>query len=183
MTLPDGARLTWSCADGSRGRRWRGVATLEGVITHTSLIEVDRAGRPTRLELTTPAGLLTLHPSRDGLELHGNVVSTSDRPVRGLRFAWGPEHELDVLCRPLALAIGLHRRRDLAIGQNAEVDVVEVEADLSARPARRQVERTGQGSGRDTWLVRGTPGAPELRVELQPDGLPAGGSQEALETD
>jgi hypothetical protein len=159
------------------------VATVEGAITHTSLIEVDRAGRPTRLELTTPAGLLTLHPSRDGLELHGNVVSTSDLPVRGLRFAWSAEHELDVLGRPLALAIGLHRRRDLAIGQQVELDVVEVGPDLVARPARRQVERTGQASGLHTWLVRGTPGTLELRIELQADGLPAGGSHEALETD
>jgi hypothetical protein len=158
------------------------VATLEGVITHTSLIEVDRTGRPSRLELTTPAGLLTLHPSHDGLELHGNVVSTSGGPVRGLRFAWGPEHELDVLGRPLALAIGLHRRRDLAVGQMTEIDVVEIEVDLTARPARRQVEHAGQGSGLEKWLVRATP-ASEWRIELQADGLLAAGSHEALETD
>ena len=180
LILADGARLTWTCADGSRGRRWRGVATLDGAITHTSLIEVDPAGRPSRLELTTPAGLLTLHPSRDGRELHGNVVATSGEPVRGLRFDWGPEHELDVVGRPLQLAVGLHRRRGLAVGPTPIViDVVEIEPDLTVRPARRSVEHLGEG----IWLVRGTPDAPDWRIELQSDGLPAAGTHEALETD
>ena len=184
LTLPDGATLTWTCADGSRGRRWRGMALVDGAITHTSLIEVDLRGRPTRLELTTPAGLLTLHPSRDGLQLHGNVVSTSGEPVRGLRFPWGPEYELDVVGRPLQLAIGLHRRRSLAVGPTPIViDVVEIEPDLTVRAARRLVEHVGQGSGADTWLMRGTPGAPEWRIELRADGLPAAGTHEALETD
>ena len=63
LGLADGAWLTWSVADGRRGRRWRAVSTLAGAITHALLLEVDLAGRPARLELTTPAGMLTLHPS------------------------------------------------------------------------------------------------------------------------
>ncbi len=54
--LADGATLTWSLADGSRGRRWRAVATRDGSITHSLLLEVDLDGRPARLELTTPDG-------------------------------------------------------------------------------------------------------------------------------
>src|SRR5512147_136645 len=74
-TLADGSQLVWSVADGHRGRRWRAVAGLNGVITHALLLEVDVAGRPAKLELATPAGLLTLHPEEGSGRLHGNVVT------------------------------------------------------------------------------------------------------------
>ena len=74
-TLPDGAQLTWSLAEGGRGRRWRASRVRDGRLEGTLLLEIDGADRPTRLELGTADGLLTLHPDRDERELHGNVVT------------------------------------------------------------------------------------------------------------
>jgi hypothetical protein len=70
---PDGALVTWTVAEGRRGRRWREVVVLDGAIVHSLLLELDPDGRFSHLELSTPAGLLTLHPEGDGT-LHGNAV-------------------------------------------------------------------------------------------------------------
>ncbi|MBI3749708.1 MAG: hypothetical protein HY262_12815, partial [Chloroflexi bacterium] len=43
-TLADGSELVWSVADGRRGRRWRAFASVEGVVTHALLLEVDVTG-------------------------------------------------------------------------------------------------------------------------------------------
>ena len=81
---PDGARVTWSVAEGRRGRRWREVVVEPGdAIRSSLLLELDRDGRFSHLELSTAAGLLTLHPEGDGT-LHGNAVTPSGvEHVRG----------------------------------------------------------------------------------------------------
>ncbi len=173
-------RLTWSVADGSRGRRWRAVSTADGAITHALLLEVDLAGRPARLELTTPAGMLTLHPSADQRELHGNVVGLAGEGVRPLALGWDSERELDVVDRPLAIAVGLRRRRpSVPVGQAIDIDVVAIGPGLEFTTIVRQVERLEDG----LWRIRGTGGAADRRISLTPDGLPAGGTRWALETD
>jgi hypothetical protein len=135
---------------------------------------VDRAGRPSRLELTTPAGLLTLHPSADQREIHGNVVSATGEGVRPLAFAWGSDHELEVAGRPLATAVALHRRRaSVKVGQRGELDVLSIDPRLGVVAARRPFERLSE----DRWRV----GA--LELEIDPDGLPIGGARWPLETD
>ena len=106
-SLADGAELVWSVADGRRGRRWRAVASVDGLVTHALLLEVDLAGRPSRLELTTPAGLLTLHPEEGSGRLHGNVVTGSG--VRHLALPWSDDHGLEVHGRPIAAAVTAHR--------------------------------------------------------------------------
>jgi hypothetical protein len=80
----DGSIVTWTLAEGRRGRRWREVvATGEG-IRSSLLLELDPEGRFSHLELSTAAGLLTLHPEGDGT-LHGNaVVAGGVRHVVGL---------------------------------------------------------------------------------------------------
>lgn len=97
--LADGRLVTWSVAEGARGRRWRWIiATGEGTLEHAGLIELDGSGRFGRLELETAVGMLTLHPADDGAAAHGNVVRT-DRvdPIivpwathTGIRFARDP---------------------------------------------------------------------------------------------
>ena len=72
--LPGGDTLTWSVAEGRRGRRWREVRAAAGAIVHSLLLELAPDGRFAHLELSTRAGLLTLHPEGDGT-LHGNVVT------------------------------------------------------------------------------------------------------------
>ena len=108
-TLPDGAQLTWSLAEGGRGRRWRASRVRDGRLEGTLLLEIDGADRPTRLELGTADGLLTLHPDRSERELHGNVV-TSDG-IRHLRFGWSPAHELAVDGFPVVLMAAVRRGR------------------------------------------------------------------------
>jgi hypothetical protein len=86
---PDGGYVTWSVAEGRRGRRWRVVRAAGGGVTSSLLYELDPAGRFAHLELATPAGLLTLHPEGDGT-LHGNaIIDGAVRHVVGM--PWAPE--------------------------------------------------------------------------------------------
>ncbi|MDP9481850.1 MAG: hypothetical protein M3P84_01355 [Chloroflexota bacterium] len=82
--LPTGELIVWSIADGRRGRRWREVVSADGTVVRAVLIESDQAGRLTRLEIATAAGLLTLHPDGEGTLLHGNVVTPAG--IRHLTF-------------------------------------------------------------------------------------------------
>jgi len=73
--LEDGRVVTWSVAEGARGRRWRWtLASADGDLVHVGLIELAPTGRFTRLELETGSGMLTLHPTPEGTMAHGNVV-------------------------------------------------------------------------------------------------------------
>ena len=88
----DGASTTWSVAEGRRGRRWRELVRVGNGrpgIRHSLLLETDPDGRFAHLELSTDAGLLTLHPEGDGT-LHGNAVA--DHGEAHLRDATGVEH-------------------------------------------------------------------------------------------
>jgi hypothetical protein len=69
----DGAAVVWSVAEGSRGRRWREVRNAGHAVASSLLLETDTTGRFTHLELSTPSGLLTLHPEGDGT-LHGHAI-------------------------------------------------------------------------------------------------------------
>lgn len=165
--LADGASLTWSLADGSRGRRWRAVAMKDGSITHGLLLEVDLGGRPTRLELTTPAGLLTLHPDGASAMLHGNVVTPGG--VRHIALPWGTEHGLSVDGRPIADAVTAHRLAgSLGVGERRSVDVVAIGADLAVRQATVEFERRGQAD----WRLSGPAGDRTLTID--PRGVPVG---------
>ena len=120
--LPNGATIVWSVAEGARGRRWREAVTIDGGLVRSLLLEVSTAGRPTRLEMTTAAGLLTLHPSTDERELHGNVVTPDG--VRHLRFKWSPGYELVVLGSPGSAAVAVGRMAGvLEVGASASVAI------------------------------------------------------------
>jgi hypothetical protein len=81
--------VTWSVSEGAKGRRWREVVVEAGSIVHSLLLETFPDGRFAHLELSTPAGLLTLHPEGDGT-VHGNAITGSGvAHVRGL--PWSPE--------------------------------------------------------------------------------------------
>jgi hypothetical protein len=67
-------------------------------------MELDPDGRFAHLELTTPAGLLTLHPEGDGT-IHGNAVTAAGvTHIRGL--PWEPDDVIlidgSVVCRTAA---------------------------------------------------------------------------------
>ncbi len=83
--------MTWSVAEGSRGRRWREVVVAgEGSGVRSSLLlELDPDGRFSHLELSTAAGLLTLHPEGDGT-IHGNAVTTAG-VTHVIGLPWAPD--------------------------------------------------------------------------------------------
>ncbi len=168
--LPDGSQLVWSVADGRRGRRWRAVASSNGVITHALLLEVDTAGRPSRLELTTPAGLLTLHPSEAGEALHGNVVT--GQGVHHLSLPWSDEHGLEVDGRPIATAVTAHRLAgQLAVGEGRVVPVVAIAGDLTVSQTAIRFVRVGAGE----WRVERASGeAATATLRIDARGVPAG---------
>ena len=102
----DGAAVLWSVAEGSRGRRWREVRNAGQAVASSLLLETDGAGHFAHLELSTPSGLLTLHPEADGT-LHGHaIVSDGVEHVAGLAWDSDGVALLDgsTVCRLAAVA-------------------------------------------------------------------------------
>ena len=129
------------------------MASSNGVISHALLLEVDTNGRPSRLELTTPAGLLTLHPEEGSGALHGNVVAADG--VRHLSLAWSAEHGLAIEGRPVASAVTAHRLSSvLAVGEGRDVPVVAIAADLTLRETTHRYRRVGERE----WRIEPTAG-------------------------
>ena len=85
-TLPDGATVLWSVAEGGRGRRWRWILSDVDRTRHVGLMELDADGRFARLELDAPEGLVTFHPDAGTGTAHGNIVRSSG--VMPLSLAW-----------------------------------------------------------------------------------------------
>jgi hypothetical protein len=84
-TDADGSIVTWTVADGRKGRRWREVVSADGVVAHALLLETDGDRRLSHLELARADGLWTFHPEPDGT-LHGNHVG---RALPGVRHVVG----------------------------------------------------------------------------------------------
>jgi hypothetical protein len=168
--LADGSRLVWSVADGRRGRRWRAVASLDGVISQALLLEVDVEGRACRLELTTIEGMLTLHPDESLLSLHGNVVTPLG--VRHLSLPWSDEHGLEIERSPIAGAVTAHRLAgSMAVGEGRTIPVVVIAADFMVSESTRRFVRL-DGTG---WRIEeeiGVAGASTLTVDER--GIPVG---------
>jgi hypothetical protein len=160
--LPDGALVTWTVADGSKGRRWREAVSDASGIRHSLLFETAPDRRFSHLELSTPAGLLTLHPEGDGT-LHGNVVDPSGvRHVVGL--PWEPDGLVDLegsVVTAAACAWLLERER--SGGAGAPAVVLGIGHALSLDTHRVAVARRWDGS----W---GIAGASRFAADL--DGLP-----------
>lgn len=164
-TLPDGGEIAWSVADGRRGRRWRAATTRDGVLTASLLLEVGADGRPARVELTTAAGLLTLHPEAGG-SLHGNVVSAGG--IRHLTFDWSDDHELEIEGTPIPSAVTAARLAStVRVGEGRIAPVVIVGHDLVVRVGARRFERLDAAG---SWRIVGDGEANLLVVDT--DGLP-----------
>jgi hypothetical protein len=122
-TAPDGSRVVWSVAEGRRGLRWREVRTAPdaGAVLSSLLLETDPEGRFSHTELSTVAGLLTLHPEGDGT-LHGNVVSGNGiRHLRGL--PWQPDGVLLVEGSAVAQAAAVRLMRRLDHDPSTAIDL------------------------------------------------------------
>ena len=163
----DGRTITWSVAEGVRGRRWReAVTAADGRLEGSLLLEASMAGRPTRLEMTTAAGLLTLHPELDEASIHGNLVTPGG--IHHLAFAWGPDHELLVLDSLATEAVGLASLAgSMSIGESRSVPMLRIDHGLEPRAVSWTVERAAALD----WVLRAEFGDEERHVSLRPDGL------------
>jgi hypothetical protein len=108
-TLADGSVVTWSLAEGSRGRRWRWTIASDAGLRHAGLVERDAAGRFGRLELETAHGMLTLHPDTDRPSAHGNVVHASG--VDPIDVVWTDDDGLAIDDDPFGSAVAGWRGR------------------------------------------------------------------------
>jgi len=143
-SLPDGTLVTWSVAEGTRGRRWRATTTVDGRLRLGALLELDLDGRPTRLELVSSAGLLTLHPDGENGRLHGNVVRAEG--VDHLAVDWGAGHEMWVAGLPLVIAAVVPRLATLVgVGEGIERPAVRVDAALRPQASRSTPAAVRQG--------------------------------------
>jgi hypothetical protein len=173
--LPGGRRVTWTVADGTRGRRWRATTTSGDRLLSAVLLETSPDGRLVRLEAAAPAGLLTLHPDGDGSTLHGNVVRPDG--VEHLALPWSAAHLLLLGDSPFTAAVAAAElAARVGAGEGCSVPAVEVDLALRIRLATWRVARTG---GR-RWRLLAADGGPSVLLELDADGIPALG--DAAET-
>lgn len=140
-----GREVTWTIADGERGRRWREVATdAGGAVAQAITLETGHAGQWLRLEIAAPAGLLSLHPDRDGA-IHGNVVTgdgvrhialeVMEPPLLDLRDALLGE---TALCRALERIVPAGQGTRLTVVRvTPSLEVATVELEVGRRSARR----------------------------------------------
>ena len=165
---PDGSPVTWTVAEGRRGRRWREVVGRAGAVVHSLLLETAPDGRFSHLELARADGLWTFHPEPDGT-LHGNHVGGGDdrdalvRHVAGWPFT--ADGAILVADSPVSrAAIAWARAGSLAAGASVDIGAVIIHRDgrLERVPAL-SVERLSPTS----WRVGAGPA-----FELGTTGLP-----------
>ena len=163
----DGATIVWSRADGTRGTRWREVLDRDGRMTRTVLVEVSSDGFINRLEVATPAGLLTLHPGAAGSTLHGNVVTPNG--VRHLSFPWGRDHDILLLGSPAIASTTLSRIASaVPVGQAIGMEMLVIDDALEPRLLPWRIQREGES----TWEVRQPETGQVRRLTLDPTGYP-----------
>jgi hypothetical protein len=132
----DGSDVTWSIAEGERGRRWRWTVSDLGLVRHVALVEIDPAGAFTRLELATALGLLTLHPEPDRRSIHGNVVTADG--VRPLALDWSASAALAIAGDSFGSAV-------LLGGAAAPTLVIRPRLGVVAGDSSPALERDGRG--------------------------------------
>ena len=174
--VPDGSVVTWTVAEGRRGRRWREVVARDGATVHGLLLETDPDGRFSHLELARADGLWTFHPEPDGT-LHGNHVRPGEPGVRHVA-GWPFAADDAVIVEGSAVGLAAVAWRWLAtVREGATIDVagvvIAVDGGLAQRPAIR-LERLSP----TRWLVGGW-----AAFDVDDAGLPIldGGSTGPLE--
>ena len=177
--LLDGRRLTWTVADGSRGRRWRSTTIdADGRLVLALLVEVAPDGTLAKLEAAAPSGLLTLHP--EGETLHGNLAGPAG--IEHVRRPFGTGWAMLVDASPIPLAVvahGLGSRVPVRVG--TELLGVAVGDDLRLRDLRASAERVGDRA----WRIATDSDVGPLRIVLDAEGVPVldAGRSWALEQD
>jgi hypothetical protein len=164
--VPGIGQVTWTVADGARGRRWRAMLLDDDTLFGAVLLETGPDGRVQRLEVTTAAGLLPLHPTGD--TLHGNAVRPAG--VTHLAFPWSDDRILLVAGTPTTAAAAARVLLGrLGVGEGRTVSGVLVTPALDARSVAFRVARVGPRGWR--FVVADT--GHEIGVTLDLDGIPA----------
>ena len=144
--LADGSVITWTVSEGRRGRRWREVRALGDSVVSSLLLETGPDRRFAHLELSTAAGLLTLHPEGDGT-LHGNAV-TAGGVRHVVAVPWPTGSVLLMEGSAIGGAAGAWQA-SMAGERSVHVITVRVGLDLDASTAEREqlttVELDGAG--------------------------------------
>jgi hypothetical protein len=126
--------------------------SVEGGLISSLLLETDSDDRFSHIELSTAAGLLTLHPEGDGT-LHGNIVTDDGiRHITGL--PWPPDSVVLLVGSPTAAAAA---GRTIAVSGAARVHVLTIYIDLSIEESDTDIE----GGGERRRVL--DPGVPLLR--------------------
>ena len=175
-----GSVVTWTVAEGRKGRRWREVVSRGTAVIHALMLETDPDGKFSHLELARSDGLWTFHPEPNGT-LHGNHVGGKKPGVRHVAgWAFGPDDALVVEGSPLGLAsVAWRWARAMAPDGSAAIEVGGVllrpGGELVQVPALR-IERLSA----KRWRVGD--GSP---FELDAAGLPVlvGGTVRPLDAD
>lgn len=167
--IAGGRRLTWTVADGRRGRRWRAITTSGDRLLHVLLLEVASDGSLEKLEVASPGGLLTLHPEPGRSVLHGNVVRAEG--IEHLALPWSAAHILMLGASPVTAAVAAANVAGrLGVGERVSVPAIEVSDALQIRPATWRAARTGERR----WRLLAADGGPSVQLEFDDDGVPTG---------
>ena len=170
--MADGSSLLWSVAEGRQGRRWRAAVGRGGALLLDLLLEVRPDGTMSRLEVTTAAGFLTLHPEADLRSAHGNVVGADG--VRPLAMPWSADHAFEVVGCPIPTVVALSRLGEVVgAGDRGTLPVLRVSGDLAVEPAVLVVRHVS----RERWAI-GDP-ARSIIAEIDDAGLPTGLTDDA----
>ncbi|HET7030759.1 MAG TPA: hypothetical protein VFI34_09625 [Candidatus Limnocylindrales bacterium] len=141
----DGDLVTWTLAEGRRGRRWREVIASGEGIRSSLLLELDPDGRFSHLELSTSHGLLTLHPEGDGT-LHGNAVTPAGvEHIR--RPGWDPDRAIALVGSSVCAAASPSARTTLRIG----LDLSLADGAASFEPGTVDAAGLPRLDGATTW--------------------------------
>ena len=160
-----GGRVTWTVADGARGRRWRSMVTDGGLLAGTMLLETGPGGAVLKLELATAAGLLTVHP--EGGSLHGNVARPGG--MEHIDLPWSDGHILIVVGTPATAAAATGIIADLVgVGEGHTIAGVGIDIGLSVRPVTYRVVRPAARR----WRFVPADGGPETAVTVDDAGVP-----------
>jgi hypothetical protein len=156
-------------AGGHRGRRWRAITTsADGRLVQALLVEVGPDGGLRKVEVASPAGLLTLHPEVGEGALHGNVVRSTG--ISHVTLPWTARHLLLVGGSPVTAAVAAASLEgEHPVGQGRTIPAIEVAGDLTVRAATWRVARVGDRR----WRLLAADGGPSVAVTLDGDGVPA----------
>jgi hypothetical protein len=141
------------------------MLTEDGLLIGSLLLETHPDGRVTKLELTTAAGLLTLHP--EGAMLHGNVARPTG--LEHVALPW-PERGLLLVVETPATAAAAARLLDpqVGAGEGRTLAGVRIGVDLAVTPTTFRVARLA--AQRWVFVVAATGDA--LAVDVDDDGIP-----------